>query len=269
MTMTTKLWGYGMAVMAALFLALVLGDSLAQMLAPASENSRIRAGNCRIYATNNVDPIAFSAHLHQHFGNRFTTNDSTGEQLKAAGRSASTCKVEDNWFTSDGWFPKPRTFGSDKVTAYYRDPGDIRVQPIPTGLELLTGTTTYKGSLTTMRFQNCVEVDGFGRPVLESADQSHLYDARARACPSSHPYRIPQISFLIHWNGGSLTASTPVSVGNGQYAPAGQHFHADYLAAVQDEFNFATSEGAALIDLCLNDVPVGITMASPRCGVGP
>jgi hypothetical protein len=163
--------------------------------------------------------------------------------------------------------PQAQDFSSDKSTVYYRDPGNIRVSPIPTDLRMLNSQVLYKGNRTTVQFGNCLAVDTFGRPVLDSLNHiSHIEDKRAKPCDSSHPYRIPRISYLIHWN-GNLTSSTPVSAGDGLYLAG--NFHADYQTGVQDEFNFATAEGKALIDLCLNDVPLSVDMASARCGVGP
>ncbi len=254
-----------LTALAALLIALVVSSISAQR---ADAASRIRAGQCDVYATNLVDPIAFSSHLHAQIMNTSTSNTSTGESLKTA--ASTSCQAEDNWATSGGWYPQTQELSkrSDKATVYYRDPGNLRVEPIPTGLKMLTKTKVFKGDLMTVRFPNCVAVDGIGRPVLDSSDHmSHLRDAGMNACPSSHPYRIPQVSYLIHW-GGSVKSSTPISIGSGQWGPAGTNMHADYFAAVQDEFNFATEEGKALIDLCLNDVPLNVDMASSRCGVG-
>jgi Domain of unknown function (DUF1996) len=250
--------------------ALIVGLALMLIvcaLAPdsAQANSRIRAGGCDVYQTVLLDPIAGTSHLHHFIMGQVISNTDTGFDYKA--RALTSCNAVDNWATSAGWYPKPKNFSSDKATVYYRDPGNIRVSPIPTDLRMLNSQVLYKGNLTTVQFGNCLAVDTFGRPVLDSLTHtSHIEDKRANPCDSSHPYRIPRISFLIHWN-GKLTSSTPVSAGDGQYL-AGS-FHADYQAGVQDEFNFATAEGKALIDLCLNDVPLSVQMASARCGVGP
>ena len=237
-------------------------------LAPdsAQANSRIRAGGCKVYQTVVLDPIAGTTHLHHFIMGQVISNTDTGFAYKA--RALTSCNAADNWATSAGWYPKPKNFSSDKATVYYRDPGDIRVNPIPTDLRMLNSQVLYRRDNTSVRFGNCLAVDASRtRPVLDSLDhRSHVEDKGTKPCDSSHPYRIPQIAFLIHWQGGQLTSSTPVSAGNGQYL-AGS-FHADYQAGVQDEFNFATAEGKALIDLCLNDVPLSVQMASDRCGIG-
>jgi hypothetical protein len=237
-------------------------------LAPDSAQaaSRIRAGGCDVYQTVVLDPIAKTLHLHHFIMGQVTSNDDTGFLYQQ--RAFTSCNAADNWATSAGWYPKPQNFSSYKSTVYYRDPGDIRVNPIPTDLRMLNSQVVYKGDQTTVHFGNCLALDPSGvRPALDSpTHRSHVEDKQANPCDSSHPYRIPRISYLIHWN-GNLTSSTPVSAGNGQYLAG--HMHAYYHAGVQDEFNFATAEGKALIDLCLNDVPLSVQMASDRCGVGP
>jgi hypothetical protein len=248
-------WRTGVALVLALLAALLIASR-------AEADSRIRAGSCDIYDINKVDPIAFASHLHEHWGNPNLTQDSTGEQLKTEGET--TCSSPDSdWMTSAAWFPSPRDFDAQKATIYYRDPGDIDVNPMPTGLKLLAHETIHKGDLTTMEFPNCLKTDGVGRPLLDSSDhESHAYDANARACPRSHPYRIPQISYLLHWP-RNFTTSTQVSIGNDQWGPAGEHMHADYFAGNQPEFN------DRLIDLCLNDVRNSVDVAHPDCGPEP
>jgi hypothetical protein len=244
-------------------LTLVLALAFAAISAAQAEaDSRIRAGSCDIYTINRVDPIAFASHLHEQWGNPALTQDSTGEQLKSAGRT--TCSSPGSgWMTSAAWFPTPRDFDATKATIYYRDPGDIKVNPIPTGLKLLSHETIFKGNLTTMEYPNCIKTDSVGRPLLDSSDhESHAYDANARACPSSHRYRIPQISYLLHWP-KSFGASTQISMGVDQWAPAGDHMHADYFAANQAVFN------DRLIDLCLNNVHNSVQVAHPDCGPEP
>ena len=39
---------------------------------PASAEPRIKTNGCKVYATNRVDPIASTRHLHHHFGNTHT-----------------------------------------------------------------------------------------------------------------------------------------------------------------------------------------------------
>ena len=251
----SSFWRTGVALALALLAALLIASR-------AEADSRIRAGSCDIYAINRVDPIAFSSHDHEQWGNPALTQSSTGEQLKASAKT--TCSSPGSgWMTSAAWFPTPQPFNAEKATIYYRDPGDIKVNPVPTGLKLISHEAIFKNSLTTMHFPNCLAVDGVGRPLLDSSDhESHAVDANSRACPRSHPYRIPRISYLLHWP-RSLSSSTPVSIGSSQWGPAGEHMHADYFGANQDVFN------DRLIDLCLNDVRNSVDVAHPDCGPEP
>jgi hypothetical protein len=237
---------------------------------PAEADSRIKTNGCKVYDVNLVDPIAFTSHLHEHFGNTSTTNSSTGQSLVA--NAENSCSAESDWFTSASWYPTPRRFDAERIAVYYRDPRDMDVRPIPMGLKMLTREAIFRSDgTTTMHFPNCVRVDALGRPVLDSADHmSHLYDANGQPCPSTYPYRIPRISYLIQWEGDrTVTEDTQISIGDGQWGPAGENMHADYFSGLQREFNFDTAAGPALIDLCLNDVPNSVEVADPRCGEPP
>jgi hypothetical protein len=136
-------------------------------------------------------------------------------------------------------------------------------------------------SLVTVHFPNCLKVDASGKSVLDSENyKDHLEDKRSQQCDSSHPYRIARTSYLLHFD-STVTARTLFAMGEGEYGEAGLFFHADYLAAVQDEFNYATDRDRngridrrknsekALIDLCLNDVRNSVKVAHPRCGPEP
>ena len=102
--------------------------------APADAEPRIKVSGCTIYATNHVDPIAFTDHLHRHFGNRSTTNRSTAASL--FNRKSTSCN--ENWFTSAGWFPVERGEPVSRVSVYYRAPGNQKqVRAIPKGLQLV------------------------------------------------------------------------------------------------------------------------------------
>jgi hypothetical protein len=240
--------------------------ALAMLMAvadPAHAASRIRAGNCKVYQTVVLDPIAATTHLHSFTGGTVKSNATRGSDLEAA--ATTSCAVADNWATSAVWFPTAQTFTATKDTLYYRDPGNRNnLMPIPTDLRLLSKTVIFRGTDTSVRFPNCLAVDSTTRkPMLDSIDHmSHAYDAGAKACPAAFPYRIPQPAILIHWP-KSLQPSTPVSEGNGVFGPASTNFHADYLAGNQAEFN------NTLINLCLNNVPASTTVADPACGLGP
>jgi hypothetical protein len=236
----------------------VLSVLLAVLLAarPADAEPRIKVPGCNVYDTNRNDPIAFSQHLHHHFGNTTTTNASTGQSLQKA--NTTSCKA--SWFTSAGWFPvaqKVPLVSKNQVAVYYRAPGDrTKVRDIPTGLKIVSHEVHLNsgGSTVTVTFPDCVQVDANGRPLLDSANHSsHMVKSRNGVCPSTHPYRIPRVFYLIRYN-GTVTNQTMVSSGVDSWEPFGSDMHADYLAANQPVFN-------ELIDLCLRRA-----VADPACG---
>jgi hypothetical protein len=220
---------------------------------PAEAEPRIKVSGCNVYATNRVDPIAFSQHLHHHFGNTTTTNTSTGQSLMAA--NTTSCKAP--WFTSAAWFPVAQNVplvSKNQVAVYYRAPGDrTKVRDIPTGLGIVSHEVYIKsgGSLVTVTFPDCWDQ---GR-----LNPANMVKSRNGVCPSTHKYRIPRIFYLIRYN-GTITSRTTVSSGGNLWAPFGSEMHADYLAANQPVFN------DRLIDLCLRNAPDSVTVAHPDCG---
>ena len=240
-----KFWGMGGALLLSLLLAVLLAAR------PAEAEPRIKVPGCNVYATNRVDPIAFSEHLHHHFGNTTTTNGpppSTGQSLQDA--PTTSCKAP--WFTSAGWFPMAQNVplvSKNQVAVYYRAPGDRRqVRDIPTGLGIVSHEVHLNsgGSTVTVTFPDCWDQ---GR-----LNPANMVKSRNGVCPSTHPYRIPRVFYLIRYD-GTVTSQTMVSAGVNSWAPFGIHMHADYLAANQQPvFN-------DLIELCLRDA-----VASPACG---
>ncbi len=160
---------------AAAVFALVCAFAL--LAAPAHADSRIRSGSCDVYATKVLDPIAQSAHLHNFYMGTVLSNADTGFDLKARGQT--TCDSPNSfWATSGGWSPDGRYANLEQQTVYYRDPADIRVNPIPTDLRMLSHEVVFKGDLTTVHFPNCVAKNADGSVKLDSFDhKSHLYDA--------------------------------------------------------------------------------------------
>jgi hypothetical protein len=249
----------------ALLLTLLLGVLLAARPADASTRIQIR---CTVYTLdedgtqipNTVDPIFFTGHLHHHFGNTTTTNDSTGESLKAA----NTTSCDKDWFTSAGWFPVARDPGGrfvpferrNQVIVYYRNPGDAAdLQPIPTGLGIFTNDIKIKssGDRVTLTFPDCLNPAALVDPdMLSPAD---MVRSRQGNCPSEYSYRIPRVSYVIRYS-GTITSQTEVSAGVDEWAPFRTEMHADYLAANQDVFN------NQLIDQCLRFGRPGV---DPAC----
>ena len=220
----------------------------------AQAEPRIKVSGCDVYATNRVDPIAFSQHLHHHFGNTTTTSSSTGTSLVAASRTS----CNESWFTSAGWFPVARgvpLLSKNQVAVYYRAPGDQRqVRAIPTGLGIVSHEVHFNSAdLVTVTFPDCWD--------QRRLNPANMVKSRNGTCPSTHPYRIPRIFYLIRY-GGTVTNQTSVSTGVDSWGAYGSTMHADYLAANQSVFN------NRLIDLCLRNASDSVTVAHPDCGQG-
>jgi hypothetical protein len=259
---TRRLWHVGAAVLLTLLLAVLLAAR------PAEAEPRIKTNGCKVYTTNHVDPIAFAGHLHHQFGNTSTTNSSTGQSLISSGRSS--CAVD--WFTSAAWFPVEQNEPVHRIAVYYRAPGDqTQVRRIPTGLQLL-GTDEKYNCGTDGTFQETppygcqdswttrvVFPDCWNQRSLE--ETTTVYSKNGR-CPGSHPYKLPQINYLIQHTTTGVTNPLRVSAGHDAWEPY-TAMHADYFAANQrPEFN-------RLIDICLRKAKDSQTVAHPDCGKGP
>jgi hypothetical protein len=244
------------------------------VLASPANAAQIKV-HCEVYATNHVDPIAFAHHLHHQIGNTSTTNESTGESL--FNHRSTSCDQE--WFTSAGWFPVERNESVRGVNVYYRAPGDQKtIKAIPKGLQLLATREKYvckgdgsgdglqstppygcKGTwATSVSFPDCINTSRLADEATNA-----VYSRRG-ACPSTHPYRIASINFLVmHQNtDGVVPNPLTVSMGEGEWG-LWSNMHADYFAANQPELN------EELLDLCLRDAPEGVLHADPRCGRKP
>ena len=254
---------------------LLLVILLAVLLAARADAQPQIKVNCEVYATNYVDPIALAPHLHHQIGNTSTTNSSTGDSL--LNNRSTSCN--EGWFTSAGWFPVERYESIKSVNVYYRAPGDQRtIKAIPTGLQLLATSEQYvcngdgsgdglqstpvygcKGIwATSVAFPDCINTSRL------ADEATNAVNSRNGVCPSTHPYRIPRISYLVMHQNADGVVPNPLQVSAGVNAWADYSFmHADYFAANQPVFN------NELLDLCLRDASDRVTFASPRCGEGP
>lgn len=271
----TLLWRIGGALLLMVPLAAVL---LSLFAGRADAQPQIKV-NCDVYATNHVDPIALSPHLHHQIGNTSTTNSSTGDSL--LNNRGTSCN--EGWFTSAGWFPVERNESVKGVNVYYRAPGDqTKIKAIPEGLQLLA--TKQSGSIVSGTKYNCNEgpfqdsppygcranwatsitfPDCINTSRLANEATNAVY-SRNGVCPSTHPYRIPRISYLVMHDNADGVVPNPLRVSAGVNAWEGYTFmHADYFAANQPVFN------NELLDLCLRDAPDRVSFASPRCGGRP
>jgi hypothetical protein len=261
----------------ALLLTLLLGVLLAAR--PADASTRIKL-NCDVYATNRFDPIVVgSGHLHNQHGNRETNDFSTGKSLMDPPPSTPETSCTFPWWTSAGWFPVvrdpqgrvvPLVSGTKEVVVYYRAPGDpTKVQPIPTGLQLLTndwkfqdgnGGVATSSDRITLLFPDCW--DGNRASLLDDippgdpdrVSPSNMVASRNGVCPSTHPYRIPRLSFVFRYT-RAINSQFQVSSGVDAWAPFST-MHADYLAANQPVFN------DQLIQRCLRR---GTSSIDPAC----
>src|SRR5215212_3226753 len=93
--------------------ALALAFTVAVLYAGEAHATSIRT-SCDIYATNRVDPIAFSAHLHRQFGNTSLTNASTADSLYASKATSRNAQ----WGTNAGWVPVERYEAVNKAIVY-------------------------------------------------------------------------------------------------------------------------------------------------------
>ena len=201
-----------------------------------------------------------AAHLHMFWGNTASNAFSNLDTLFSDGLSSCEGGLKNK---SSYWMPAvfnelDEVVLPESVISYYKSfsstPSFDRnsIMPIPNGLEMLT-TKQVKNSgpwnfsiestfdngkeSISMRllFPNCLSVNQDGTPILKSANNiSHLAFADASGntsgdCPTSHPYRMPQLSynllFAIPMNSGWYLAS------DHNVAMQGQSLHADYIAA--------------------------------------
>jgi hypothetical protein len=264
-----RVWRVGSVLLLVLVLAVLLA-------ARADAKPQIKV-HCDVYATNRVDPIALSTHLHHQIGNTSTTNSSTGESL--FNNRSTSCN--ESWLTSAGWFPVERYEYVKGINVYYRAPGDQRtIKPIPKGLQLLA---TKQSALVSGAKYNCNEGPFQNTPPYscrsswatsinfpDCINTSRLADDSTKAvysrngvCPSTHPYRIPRINYLVMHTNADGAVPNPLMVSAGVDDWHDYSFmHADYFAANQPVFN------DELLDLCLRNAPDSVTFASPRCGEG-
>jgi hypothetical protein len=192
-----------------------------------------------------------------YWGNTEADAFSTGASIANSGNSSC-----EGGTTNRSSYWMPALFNSadeavipETIFVYYKSFGGSgfqrsTIQPIPSGLEMLAtpeirgaGHWSFKvgerdgGTNLSISFPECLAVNGNGGPVLSSEDNiSHLSYATnhnaASGCPSSHPYRIPTVSYVVHFDvpfNSAWYLSSDEST-----ATKGQSLHADYIAAWDD-----------------------------------
>jgi hypothetical protein len=166
---------------------------------------------------------------------------------------------------------------TDEMDVYYKSGyGGVRpeqVRSIPKGLKLLAGIATSTrgqgrqvgqwgcsaeseyhfhdsipacpaGAQLTMEvgFPQCLQVDAAGRPLVDSADHRSHAAYPDGGCPTSHPYAIPQVTFVVKWKIPAGANSSQLRLSSDMYSggPGGYSLHGDYLEGwddpVRDQF---------------------------------
>jgi hypothetical protein len=293
--------------MACAFIVVLLA---ALMLTQKAEADSIRV-SCNIYAINEFDPIGHAHHQHRQFGNTSLTNESTGDSLYAD--KDTSCEDGGEWWTNAGWFPEESNEPVPNAIVYYRGPeaDDSRIVDIPRGLELigkndlnvlgaevqyncgaspgdtapLQATPPYYCTdnwATHVRFPRCW--DGIG---IEHTDV--IYGPNRQSCPSTHPYMLPEINYLIRHPNSDGVVPNPLQVSgdDGAWLPY-TSMHADYFFAAQDEFSRAVDlngdgriqdnagtasydggySESSLMDLCIRKAPDSLEFNNERCRSG-
>jgi hypothetical protein len=290
--------------------AFIVALLAALILTQKAEADSLRV-SCSIYATNGFDPIGHAHHQHRQFGNTSLTNESTGNSLYL--NKDTSCEDGGEWWTNAGWFPEERNELVPNAIVYYRGPeaDDSRIVNIPRGMELIgkndpnvsgaevlyscgsspgdtqptQATPPYnckQNWSTQVRFPRCW--DGIG---IEHTDV--VYGPTRQTCPSTHPYKLPEINYTIRHPNKDGVVPNPLQVSgdNGAWLPY-TSMHADYFFAAQDEFskaldlngdgriqdNAGTASYAggysesSLMDLCIRKAPESLEFNNARCRAG-
>ncbi len=196
-------------------------DISGQPGAESTHGVRIRCSVSHIAFGDPTVPTSSTLSAQTHWGNTTVAGPGVPADLADAGRSTCDGGVADR---SAYWMPTlfdeaDRAVLPDSVLIEYKAFGNAAwdrglLRPIPVGLELIAeptvagardrfqppaGGDTVKLSVA---FPSCVQVGDDGQPVLSSADRvSHLaYLPGGAGCPATHPYRIPQLTFLVSYD---------------------------------------------------------------------
>ncbi len=190
----------------------------------------------------------------------------------------------------------------DDIVIYYKSHRPKDVNPLPAGIQFLAGNVSpgavmqhsftpngqlfwscgRSGSISsisgtiptnckageyinaTISFPQCLAIDRNGNPVLSSPDfMSHARMVSNTApCPASHPYRVPQISYLVYFPNGTDGAGAGVSnwVLSSDHGVPGGSLHGDWLGGWHD------SAIQKWIDGCYD--PTGSFSGPRNCSIG-
>jgi hypothetical protein len=203
-----------------------------------------------------------AAHMHQFIGNPSTNAYSTFESMSdPLLRPNVKCELHND--TGGYWVPTLHKPDGTPVPVshslfYYRGPAGVA--QIPQGLKMLAGGNTLQPpnptgaqkslswactdsspfytqppdctSLNTffrahIHFPSCVAVDpNTQQPLLDSFDhRSHMAYPTSGRCPSTHPLRIPKISYHVVY---ALKNGKGTYLSSDHGAPGGTTLHADF-----------------------------------------
>jgi hypothetical protein len=227
------------------------------------------------------DPIVFPgepgrAHLHTFFGNTRTDAFSTYQSLRSSGNSTCRGGIANR---TAYWIPTLMGPGTVPMVPkeahfYYKSGYEIpgissRIQRFPNGLRMVAGngsasqpqtngnaywgcTNVYKGHhpqiidcdvgdfiQLSVVFPQCWN----GRDLDSTDHKSHMAYPVDRACPSSHPIALPEISLHVRWARTVGMDVTKLRLSSDHYADGlagGYSAHADWFEAwdpgVRDAF---------------------------------
>lgn len=220
------------------------------------------------------DPIIYpgqpgKSHLHMFFGNTETNAHTTEDSLINTG--GATCQgFELN--RSAYWVPalldgKGNAVVPYNIVIYYKTKEPRNVMPMPQGLQMIGGNDLHNSFKTSnslhwscgpsgkhynmtnripdckgdvinaaIQFPNCWDGVNLSKPAPDYT--SHLTKVpESTPCPSSHPRRLPQISFLLYWKGVDSVNGWHLSsdnLGAPDGVPGGS-LHADWWGGWNDE----------------------------------
>lgn len=256
-----------------LIAALVAGVVLATASPALAAQPGIKGGKfevtCAYSNSAQVDPIVspgvdVSAHLHDFFGNKNVTKDSTPDQLVGL---STTCKLSQD--TAAYWVPAAYRTDTGakvqpvKVFAYYFGTPGVPTEHIPAGLELVAGdshATSEPTNKTVISFScgngghshspvrthpyNCLtEPNVVSQGVVAIVKFPYCWDGTGLrpgdvvfgnsqgVCPAGFGHRLPQLQEHVHY--GSSVSNPGFQRGDLLAFSSGPSytFHADYMQA--------------------------------------
>jgi len=187
---------------------------------------------CGFSHRKQVDPIVApggpSGHMHDFFGNRSTDSSSTYESMIPAGTTCALTGDRAGYWIPTLRDPSGRDVSAKTMFAYYRNKpvGYSMTRPFPPDFRFISGGVgTYPGHT----FWNCHGDVGtnvaYSSPPFcgtsdlkmnlffpncwngvntDSADhRSHVVYPVGNKCPQSHPVKLPDVRFFVHYPRGS------------------------------------------------------------------